>query len=79
MDDIFVYFSYDCWRGVEIFGNGDILPGEQKGCRKGSCETKDQLLSDKTVLIDCKRRKTKPSMKWIDYQKAYDLVPQRLN
>ena len=34
----------------------NALPSEQKGCRKGSCATKDQLLIDKTVLRDCKKR-----------------------
>ncbi|XP_063595812.1 uncharacterized protein LOC134772704 [Penaeus indicus] len=52
-----------------------ILPDEQKGCRKGSRGTKDQLLIDKTVLKDCKRRKTNLAMAWIDYKKAYDMVP----
>ena len=36
----------------------NVLPSEQKGCRKGSHGTKDQLLIEKTVLIDCKRRHT---------------------
>ena len=36
----------------------NVLPSEQKGCRKGSRGTKDQLLIDKTVLRDCKRRHT---------------------
>ena len=36
----------------------NVLPSEQKGCRKGSPGTKDQLLIDKTVLRDCKRRHT---------------------
>ena len=31
-----------------------ILPEEQKGCKRGSRGTKDQLLIDKTVLKDCK-------------------------
>ncbi|XP_063603288.1 uncharacterized protein LOC134778932 [Penaeus indicus] len=52
-----------------------ILPDEQKGCRKGSRGTKDQLLIDKTVLKDCKRRKTNLAMAWIDYKKAYEMVP----
>ena len=30
---------------------------------------------DKTVLKDCKKRHTNLSMAWIDYRKAYDLVP----
>ena len=52
-----------------------LLPEEQKGCRRKSRGTKDQLLIDKTILKDCKRRKTNLSMAWIDYRKAYDLVP----
>ena len=53
----------------------NALPSEQKGCRKGSCATKDQLLIDKTVLRDCKKRHTNLAMAWIDYKKAYDMVP----
>ena len=33
-----------------------ILPEEQKGCKRGSRGTKDQLLIDKTVLKDCQKR-----------------------
>ena len=51
------------------------LPDEQKGCRKGRRGRKDQLLIDKTVLKDCKRRKTNLAMAWIDYKKEYDMVP----
>ena len=53
----------------------NVLPSEQKGCRKGSLGTKDQLLIDKTVLRDCKRRHINVDMAWIDYDKAYDMVP----
>ena len=42
-----------------------ILPEEQKGCKRGSHGRKDQLLIDKTVLIDCKKRQTNLSMAWI--------------
>ena len=52
-----------------------ILPEEQKGCRRGSRGTKDQLLIHKTVLKDCRKRHTNLSTAWIDYRKAYDLVP----
>ena len=55
----------------------NVLPSEPKGCRKGSCGTKDQLLIDKTVLRDYKRRHTNLAMSWIDYKKAYDMVPHR--
>ena len=51
-----------------------ILPEEQKGCRRRSRGTKDQLLIDKAILKDCKRRHTNLTMAWIDYRKAYDMV-----
>lgn len=35
-----------------------LLPGKQKGYRKGSRRTKDPLLTNKTVLRDCKKRHT---------------------
>ena len=52
-----------------------LLPKEQKGCRRGSRGTKNQLLIDKTMLKGCKKRHTNLSMAWIDYKKAYDFVP----
>ena len=51
----------------------NLLPDEQRGCRKGCQRTKDHL--SKCVLKNCKRRKTNLSMAWIDYKKAYDMVP----
>ena len=48
---------------------------EQNGCRRNSRGTKDQLLIDKMVLNDCKKRHTKLGMTWIDYKKAYDMTP----
>ena len=52
-----------------------ILPEEQKGCRKGRRGTKEQLLIDKAILKDCRKRHTNLAMAWIDYRKAYDMVP----
>ena len=52
-----------------------ILPEEQMGCRKGRRGTKDQLLIDKAILKDCRKRHTNLAMAWIDYRKAYDMVP----
>ena len=52
-----------------------LLPSEQKGCKKRSRGTKDQLLIDQMVLRDCKRRHTNLAMAWVDYRKAYDMVP----
>ena len=53
----------------------ELLPVEQKGCRKDSKGTKDQLIIDKMVMKNCKRRKTSLCMAWIDFKKAYDMVP----
>lgn len=52
-----------------------LLIDEQKGCRKGSRGTKDQLLVDKAILKNFRRGLTNLSMAWIDYKKAYDMVP----
>ena len=37
----------------------DLLPEEQKGCRRNSKGTKDQLLIDKAVMENCRRRKVR--------------------
>ena len=47
----------------------------KKGCKKKSRGTKDQLLIDRTVLRDCRKRHTNLGMEWIDYTKAYDMAP----
>ena len=51
-----------------------LLTDERKGYRKGSRGAKDQLLVDKAILKNCRRRLTNLSMAWIDYKKAYDMV-----
>ena len=56
----------------EHFEQANILPWEQKGCRKGSRGTKDQLLIDKMIVKNCKKRLTSLAVAWIDYRKAYD-------
>ena len=55
--------------------NENLFPEEQKGCRRKSRGTKDQLLIDKAVLKDCRKRRANLAMAWIDYKKAYDFVP----
>ena len=52
----------------------DKLPVEQKGCKKESRGIKDQLLIDKTIMRDCRKRHASLGMAWIDYKKAYDMV-----
>jgi len=59
----------------EHLESNGLLPEEQKGCRKNSRGTKDQLLIDKAVLKQAKLMKHSLSMAWVDYRKAYDLVP----
>ena len=52
----------------------DKLPVTQKVCGK-SRGIKDQLLIDKTILSDCRNRHKNLGMAWVDYKKAYDMVP----
>ena len=52
--------------------NKHLLPEKQKGCRRKNRGTKDQLLIDKTVLKDCRKRRKNLAMMWIDYRKAYN-------
>ena len=55
--------------------DNNLLPDEQKGCRKRSRGTKDQLLIDKAILREARAKKRCLAMAWIDYRKAYDMVP----
>ena len=52
-----------------------LLPEEQKGCRKSSRGTKDELVIDKAVLKEAKKMQRSLAMGWVDYRKAYDMVP----
>ena len=52
-----------------------LLPSEQKGRQRNSRGTKDQLLIDKMIIRNCKRRLTGLGMAWIDFRKAFDMVP----
>ena len=53
----------------------DLLPLEQKGYRHGSYGCKDQLLINKMILENSKKRKRNLSCAWIDYKKTFDSVP----
>ena len=50
----------------------NLLEVEQKGYKKNSPGTKDQLLLNKMMLNNRKRRHTNLGMSWIDYKKAYN-------
>jgi len=53
----------------------NLMPKEQKGYCSGSKGCKNQLLISKAILKECKRRKKKLCMAWIDYQKAFNRAP----
>ena len=62
----------------QIYGHLDqqkLLPEEQKGCRKRCRGTNDLLYIDRAVIREVKSRKINVAMAWIDYKKAYDMVP----
>ena len=52
-----------------------LLPEEQKGCRKVSRGTNDLFYIDRGVIKEVKSRNKNFSMAWIDYKKAYDMIP----
>ena len=52
-----------------------LTPEEQKGCRKSSRGTNDLLYIDRAVIKEVKSRNKNLAMAWIDYEKAYDMVP----
>ena len=54
----------------------DILPAEQRACHPGSKGWKDQLIISKAIYENCKRRNNNLSLACIDYQKAFDSIPQ---
>ena len=53
----------------------NTIPHQQKGCRRKCRGTKGQLLIGKIVMMTSKRRKTNLSMAWIDYKKAFNMIP----
>ena len=52
-----------------------LLPEEQKGCKKVSRGINDLLNIDRTVIKEVKSRNKNLVMAWIDYKKAYNMVP----
>ena len=50
------------------------MDGAQRGARGGCSRTIDNLLIDRTVTLDCHRRKSNLSLAWIDVKIMYDLV-----
>ena len=52
------------------------FPDEQKECCKGSRGISELLYIDQHILNESKNRRKNLVMAWIDYKKAYDIVPQ---
>ena len=53
-----------------------LFPDEQKGCRKGSRCTAELLYIDQHILNESKTIRKNLAMAWIDFKKAYDMVPR---
>ena len=53
----------------------ELLPEKQKGCRRVSRGTNDLLFIDKKILKEAKARRKNIAIGWIDYRKAFDMVP----
>ena len=62
-DDLYHHLSTD-----------KLLPEMHRRCRM-SRGTRDQLLIDKIILKDCKRRYTDLAIAWIEYRMDVDCVP----
>jgi len=56
------------------FSDNELLCFEQNGGRSGRRGTKDQLLIDKFIMLDAKKRHKNLFMSWVDFRKAYDSV-----
>ena len=69
---IFVDKIYD-----HLLMNNNV-PYEQKEYRKAARGTKDQLLIDKVMLKEVKRFRKNVTMAYINYRKAYNVVPHSL-
>ena len=55
--------------------SNNLIPWQQKGNKRKSRGTKDQLLIDKLIMNMAKKKKRNLRMIWIDYEKAYGSVP----
>ena len=53
-----------------------LFPDKQKGCRKGFRGTAVLLYIDQHILNENKNRRKNLAIAWIDYKKAYDMIPQ---
>ena len=52
-----------------------IMTPEQRGGRKDCYGCKDQLMINNAILENCNKKNKNLSTAWIDYKKAFDIVP----
>ena len=64
-------YRSDLW----IFSSTAVVARRTERCRKRSRGTNDLLYIDRAVIREVKSRKKNLAMAWIDYKKAYDMVP----
>ena len=62
-------------RTYNFLDNNNILPTEQKGCKRGSYGCEDHLLINKMLLENSRSSCKNLSTTWIVYRKACDSVP----
>ena len=55
--------------------SNNIIPTEQKENSRNTFGTIDQLLINKMIQEDAKKKKKNLSTAWIDYKKPFDWVP----
>ena len=58
-----------------FLNDSSLFPIEQKGCKRGSYNCKDQLLINKMILKNCHNRNTNLSIAWVDCNKVFDSIP----
>lgn len=59
----------------KFLDKNDMLLTEEISCRRRCRSAKDQLLIEKMVIQNFKRRSKNLEMTWIDYCNAYDIFP----
>ena len=62
-------------RTFNFLDNNNILPTEQKGCKRESYGCKDQLFINNMLLDNSRSSCKNLSTAWIDYRKTFDSIP----
>ena len=61
-------------RAYSLIETNKAFPLEQKGCKRGLYECKDQLLISKMIIEHCKSKHWNISMTWIDCRRDFNSV-----